>query len=75
MVIGKAVADLLGAKVGSVLTILTESNQPRRYLVAGIFNSESSIYSADMILMNINEARIFFDVPEDKVTDILVYVS
>ncbi len=75
IVIGKAVADLLGANVGSVLTILTESNQARQYLVAGIFSSESGIYSADMILMNINEARVFFNLPEDKVTDLLVYVS
>jgi ABC-type lipoprotein release transport system permease subunit len=75
VVIGKAVADLLGARVGSILTILTESNQARQYLVVGIFNSESSIYSADMILMNINEARVFFNMPEDKVTDLLVYVT
>jgi ABC-type lipoprotein release transport system permease subunit len=75
VVIGKAVADLLGARVGSVLSILTESNQARQYVVVGVFSSESSIYSADMILMNINEARVFFDMPEDKVTDILVYVS
>jgi ABC-type lipoprotein release transport system permease subunit len=75
VIIGKAVADLLGARVGSVLTILSESNQPQRYIVAGIFNSESSIYSADMILMNLNEARTFFSVPEDKITDIMVYVA
>ena len=75
VVIGKAVSDLLGANVGSVLTILAEYNQPRQYLVVGVFNSESSIYNADMILMNINEARVFFDMPEDKVTDMLVYVS
>jgi len=75
LVIGKAVASLLGAKVGSVVTILSESNKARQYEVAGVFNSESSIYNADMILMNINDARIFFDVPEGKVTDINVYVS
>lgn len=75
VVIGKAVADLLGARVGSVLTILTESNQPKEYLVVGIFNSESSIYNADMILMNLNEAREFFNMPDDKTTDLLVYVS
>ena len=75
IVIGKAVAVLLGARVGSVLTILTESNEARQYVVVGIFNSESSIYSADMIVMNINEARAFFNMPEDKVTDLLVYVS
>ena len=75
VVIGKAVADLLGAKVGNVLTILTESNQVRQYEVVGVFNSESSIYNADMIIMNIKDARIFFDVPEDKVTDLLVYTK
>jgi ABC-type lipoprotein release transport system permease subunit len=75
VILGKAVADLLGANVGSVLTILSESNQPQRYIVGGIFNSQSSIYNADMILMNLNEARSFFNVPDNKVTDILVYVS
>ena len=75
LVIGKAVASLLGAKVGSILTILSESNKVRQYEVVGVFNSESSIYNADMILMNINDARIFFDVPEGKVTDINVYLS
>jgi len=75
VVIGKAVADLIGAEVGNVLTILSESNQARQYNVVGIFNSESAIYNADMILMNKNDARIFFDVPEDKVTDLLVYTK
>jgi ABC-type lipoprotein release transport system permease subunit len=75
VVIGKAVADLLGAKVGSILTILSESNQAERYVVQGIFNSESGIYNADMIVMNINEARTFFDMPQDKITDIMVYVT
>ena len=75
IVIGKAVADLLGAQVGSVITILTESNFQRQYVVVGIFNSESSIYNADTIVMNINEARAFFNLPDDKVTDILVYTT
>ena len=75
VVIGRGVASLLGVGVSDVLTILTESNQPRTYIVSGIFNSESSIYSGDMILMNLKEARTFFNLPEDKVTDIMVYVS
>jgi ABC-type lipoprotein release transport system permease subunit len=75
VVIGKAVSDLLGARVGSVLTILTESNTPQTYEVVGVFDSQSSIYNADLILMNINDAREFFGYPEDEVTDILVYVS
>ncbi len=75
VVVGKGVASLLGASVGSVLTIMSESNQAQRYIVVGIFNSESAIYSADMIVMNLKEARAFFSVPEDQVTDLLVYVS
>jgi lipoprotein-releasing system permease protein len=75
VVVGRAVADLMGAEVGNVLTILSESNQARQYDVVGIFNSESAIYSADMIVMNKHDAKTFFEVPEDMVTDLLVYVK
>jgi ABC-type lipoprotein release transport system permease subunit len=74
VVIGKGVAELLGASVGTELSILTESNQIKQYIVVGIFNSESSIYNADMILMNLNAARDFFNIPSDQVTDLMVYV-
>jgi len=75
VVIGKAVADLTGAEVGSWLAILTESNQVRQYEVRGVFSAESSIYNADMILMSENDARLFFGIPEGKVTDLLVYTE
>lgn len=73
VIIGKAVAELLGAEVGNVLAIISESNKAYQFEIVGIFNSESSIYNADTVLMNIADARLFFDVPEDKVTDLLVY--
>jgi ABC-type lipoprotein release transport system permease subunit len=75
VVIGKGVAELLGAKVGTVLSIMTESNQVKQYNVVGIFDSESSIYSADLILMNLDAAREFFSIPDDRITDIIVYLS
>ena len=75
VVIGKAIAELLNAKVGSYITILTESTEVRVYEVVGIFNSQSSIYNADTIVMNIDDARLFFQVPEGKVTDIIIYLS
>ena len=75
VVIGKGVASLLGAKVGNILTIMSESNRQFSYEIVGVFNSESEIYNADTMLMNIFDAREFFDVPEDKVTDLMVYVS
>ena len=75
VVLGKGVAELLGASIGTKLSIISESNQVKLYTVVGIFNSESGIYNADMILMNINAARDFFNVPDDKVTDLMVYVT
>jgi ABC-type antimicrobial peptide transport system permease subunit len=75
VVIGKGVAELIGAKVGDELSILTEYNQIKQYTIVGIFNSESGIYNSDMILMNLNTARDFFKIPNDKVTDLMVYVS
>jgi len=74
VVLGKAVADILGVRVGNTLTILTESVTPIQYQVVGIFNSEANIYNADMILMNIDDARLFFEIPENLATDIAVYV-
>jgi lipoprotein-releasing system permease protein len=75
VVIGKAVADLIGAKVGTMLTILSESNQAHQYEIVGIFNSESGIYNSDMILMSKTDARVFFDFTEDRATDLLVYTK
>jgi ABC-type antimicrobial peptide transport system permease subunit len=75
VVIGKGVAELLGASVGTDLSIISESNQVKNYKIVGIFNSESGIYNADMILMNLNAARDFFEIPNDKVTDLMVYVT
>jgi len=75
VVVGKAVADLTGVKVGSTLAILTESNHVVQYEVKGIFSAESSIYNADMILMSKNDARLFFEIPEGKATDLLVYTE
>jgi ABC-type lipoprotein release transport system permease subunit len=75
VVMGKAVADLIGVKVGNLLTIIAESNQVHQYTVIGIFNSESSIVTADTILMSKADARSFFAVPEGKATDLLVYTE
>jgi ABC-type lipoprotein release transport system permease subunit len=75
VVIGKGVAVLIGAKVGNTLNIITESNLARQYTIVGIFNSESGIINADTILMNKEDARSFFNVPEDKATDLLVYTE
>ncbi|TFH16492.1 ABC transporter permease [Candidatus Bathyarchaeota archaeon] len=75
VVIGKGVAELLGAKIGNYLSIVSESNQVHQFTIVGIFNSESAIINADTILMSNNNARSFFNVPADRATDLLVYTK
>lgn len=75
VVMGKAVADLLGAKVGNVLSLISESNQVHKFKIVGVFNTESGIYNSDTILMTKTDARLFFDVPEGKATDLLIYTE
>lgn len=75
VVIGKAVAGLLGAKVGNTLSIISESNQIHTFKIVGVFNSESGIYNSDTILMTKSDARLFFEVPEGKATDLLIYIK
>ena len=75
VVLGKAVAELMGAKVGNVLSIISESNEVFDYQIVGIFNSESWVYNADTILMNKQDARSFFSIPEGKATDLIIYIE
>ncbi len=72
IVIGKGLAEVTGAKAGSILTMITESVEERQYTVAGIFDSESSIYDADMVLMGMEAAADFLGVPSGQATDLAV---
>lgn len=75
IVVGKLLAGLLDLKVDSNVIFLTESIEVKKYRVIGIFSDQSSIYTADMIVMLIDDARDFFKIPSDYATDLLVYVD
>lgn len=75
VVVGKLLAGLLNLKIGDSIVFLSESIEAKRYQVIGIFSDESSIYTADMIVMLIEDARDFFKIPSDYATDLLVYVN
>lgn len=74
-ILGKGVAELLGAQVGSILSIVSESNRIFQFNVAGIFNSESAIINADTIFISNENARFFFDIPAGRATDLLIYTE
>jgi len=43
--------------------------------VAGVFKSDSDLLTADLIVMNLADARDLFAITDDKVTDLCVYVA
>ncbi|MCX8182418.1 MAG: ABC transporter permease [Candidatus Methanomethyliaceae archaeon] len=75
IVIGKLIAGLLNVKVGDDIILLSESVEANKFHVVGLFSDASSIYTADMIVMSIQDARQFFRMPEGYVTDFAVYVE
>ncbi|MEM3039867.1 MAG: ABC transporter permease [Candidatus Methanomethylicaceae archaeon] len=75
IVIGKLIAGLLNVKVGDDIILLSESVEANKFHVVGLFSDASSIYTADMIVMSIQDARQFFRMPDGYVTDFAVYVE
>lgn len=75
IVVGKLIAGLLNVKVGDDIILLSESVEANKFHIVGIFSDASSIYTADMIVMSIEDARNFFRIPQGYVTDLAVYVE
>jgi putative ABC transport system permease protein len=75
IVIGELLAGVLKVDVGDTVILLSESIEANRFTVIGIFSSETTIYTADLIVMSMEDARRFFRIPEGYVTDMIVYVD
>lgn len=75
IVIGELLAGVLKVDVGDTVILLSESIEANKFTVVGIFSSETTIYTADLIVMSIEDARKFFRIPEGYLTDMIVYVN
>jgi len=75
IVVGKLIAGLLNVKVGDDMILLSESVEANKFHVVGVFSDQSSIYTADMIVMTLSDANDFFNMPNGTVTDLCVYVE
>ncbi len=75
IVIGELLAGVLKVDVGDTMILLSESIEANRFTVVGIFSSETTIYTADLIVMPIDDARKFFKIPEGYVTDMIIYTD
>ena len=80
--VGRQLAERLGLEVGDSLSIGTRVFavvdhipfvEKKVYRVSGVFDSKASIWTADLVLMDLEDAVATYEM-EDFVTDIAVYV-
>jgi ABC-type lipoprotein release transport system permease subunit len=82
IVIGQGIVDLMAAsaaritlEVGSLISLIAFNGTLFEFEVIGIFNTESKIYSYDMILTDIDSARVLLGIDEQSCTDIAIWAS
>jgi len=82
MVIGQGIVDLMATSaipqqvvVGTVLSLITFDDELIEFEVIGIFESDSKIYSYDMILIDSQSAREVLGYTNDTCTDIAIWTD
>ncbi|TXT56463.1 MAG: conserved membrane protein of unknown function [Candidatus Thorarchaeota archaeon] len=82
IVIGQGIVDLMNAAsnpinvgVGSVISLIAHNQSLIEFTIVGIFETDSNIYSYDMVLTDIQSARELFGISKDKCMDIAVWTE
>lgn len=71
-VIGRALADLLHVQDGDVISLPSPRQDAPALDLVGVFDSPVALYTSDVILMDIEDARTILDVPADRATDVAI---
>ncbi len=74
-VLGAGVAVSFEADVGDRLQIEDTLGNKGEFEVVGILNDIVQVYSTDLIIVSIEDARLFFGYGEDEASDLLVYTD
>lgn len=75
VVLGSGVARGFAARVNDRLKIEDALGNKGEFTVVGIFNTAVQVYSTDLIVTAIDDARSFFGYRRDEASDLLVYVD
>jgi ABC-type lipoprotein release transport system permease subunit len=82
MIVGQGIVDMMAAaampllvQVGTHLSLITYNGELIEFEVIGVFNSDSKIYSYDMILTDIRSAREVLGYENSTFTDIAVWIE
>jgi len=74
VVVGESLAAFLGLKIGDAV-IFPVGRSTKRLVMVGLFQSQVALWTADVILMSVADAREFLNVPKGYATDIAVRLS
>lgn len=74
-VLGNGVAISFDVRVGDRLKIEDTLGNKSEFKVVGIFNTTVQVYSTDLIVVSLEDARLFFGYGEDEASDLLVYTD
>jgi lipoprotein-releasing system permease protein len=72
--VGAALAQTRGLAVGDVLSLRSHAGKPYPFTVAALFSRDSSLLTADLILVNEEDFRAFFGIPAGLYTDLVLTV-
>ncbi len=73
VVIGSYLADFFNLRISDTLILYNESQKPFNYSVVGVFSMDVNLYTSDLILMPLHDARDFFAMDSTVATDLCVY--
>lgn len=73
-VIGSQAANALGIKLNDQVKI-TEVHAVYSFTVIGVFDSDVSLFSSDLILIDMQTSRDFLDIDEETATDLCIYLN
>lgn len=72
--VGAELARTRGLAVGDLLSLRSHEGRPYAFTVDGILNPESSLLTADLILLGEGDFRAFFGIQADMYTDLVLTV-
>jgi len=82
IVIGNGIVDMMAAsaaritiEVGSLLSLISYNGSLIEFEIIGIFNTDSNVFSYDMILTDQNSARRLLGIDNSSCTDIAVWAN
>jgi len=71
--VGNHLARVFDLRVNDTLVLYDQISRPYNFTVIGIFTMDVSLFTADLILIPLNDSRDFFAISAEYATDLCVY--